>query len=171
MLFNPVIISVTIMMILCILRTNVIIAILISALTAGLSSGMGLSETMSILIKGMGGNSETALSYILLGTLAVAINNSGLANIISLKIFKIVKNKKYILIFIIASLACLSQNLIPVHIAFIPILIPPLLTLMNKLKIDRRAVACALTFGLKAPYIALPVGFGLIFQTIIRDQL
>ncbi|MFK4786203.1 Na+/H+ antiporter family protein [Fusobacterium sp. MFO224] len=171
MLFNPVIISVTIMMILCLLRTNVIIAILISALTAGITSGMGLSETMNILIKGMGGNSETALSYILLGTLAVAINNSGLATIISLKIFKIVKNKKYLLILIITSLSCLSQNLIPVHIAFIPILIPPLLTLMNKLKIDRRAVACALTFGLKAPYITLPVGFGLIFHTIIRDQL
>lgn len=42
---------------------------------------------------------------------------------------------------------------------------------MNKLKIDRRAVACALTFGLKTPYIAIPVGFGLIFQNIIRDQM
>ena len=171
MIFNPVIISVTVMMILCLLRLNVIIAILISALIAGVSAGMGLSQTMSILIGGMGGNSETALSYILLGTLAVAINNSGLAKIIALEISKVVKNKKYLLILILALIACSSQNLIPVHIAFIPILIPPLLSLMNKLKIDRRAVACALTFGLKTPYIVLPVGFGLIFQTIIRDQL
>ncbi|EPZ54664.1 na+/H+ antiporter family protein [[Clostridium] sordellii ATCC 9714] len=57
------------------------------------------------------------------------------------------------------------------HIAFIPILIPSLLELMNKLKIDRRGVACALTFGLKTPYLAIPVGFGLIFQNIIRDQM
>ena len=171
MLFNPVILSVTAMMVLCLLKLNVIIAILISALIAGVSAGMGLGETMSILINGMGGNSETALSYILLGTLAVAINNSGLAKIIALKISGIVKNKKFLLIFILAAIACSSQNLIPVHIAFIPILIPPLLPLMNKLKIDRRAVACALTFGLKAPYIVLPVGFGLIFQTIVKDQL
>ncbi len=171
MLFNPVILSVTAMMVLCLLKLNVIIAILISALIAGVSAGMGLGETMSILINGMGGNSETALSYILLGTLAVAINNSGLAKIIALKISGIVKNKKILLIFILAAIACSSQNLIPVHIAFIPILIPPLLPLMNKLKIDRRAVACALTFGLKAPYIVLPVGFGLIFQTIVKDQL
>ena len=171
MLFNPVILSVTAMMVLCLLKLNVIIAILISALIAGVSAGMGLGETMSILINGMGGNSETALSYILLGTLAVAINNSGLAKIIALKISGIVKNKKILLIFILAVIACSSQNLIPVHIAFIPILIPPLLPLMNKLKIDRRAVACALTFGLKAPYIVLPVGFGLIFQTIVKDQL
>ena len=35
---------------------------------------------------------------------------------------------------------------------------------MNKMKLDRRAVACALTFGLKAPYVSLPVGFGLLFH-------
>ncbi|MGL2902271.1 Na+/H+ antiporter NhaC family protein, partial [Helicobacter pylori] len=64
-----------------------------------------------------------------------------------------------------------SQNLVPVHIAFIPILIPPLLHLMNRLELDRRAVACALTFGLQAPYLVLPVGFGLIFQTTILEQL
>lgn len=171
MIFNPVILSVTVMMVLCLLKLNVIIAILISALIAGVSAGMGMGETMNILIGGMGGNSETALSYILLGTLAVAINNSGLAKIIAIKISNVVKGRKYLLIFILAAIACSSQNLIPVHIAFIPILVPPLLTLMNKLKIDRRAVACALTFGLKAPYIVLPVGFGLIFQTIVKDQL
>src|SRR5574344_1552269 len=68
-------------------------------------------------------------------------------------------------------MAILSQNLIPVHIAFIPILIPPLLSVMNKLKIDRRAVACALAFGLKAPYIVIPAGFGLIFQGLVADNL
>lgn len=68
-------------------------------------------------------------------------------------------------------MSCFSQNLIPVHIAFIPILIPPLLVVMNHMKLDRRAVACALTFGLKAPYVSLPVGFGLLFMTIIKDQM
>lgn len=65
----------------------------------------------------------------------------------------------------------LSQNLIPVHIAFIPILVPPLLMIMNKLKIDRRAVACGLAFGLKAPYIVIPAGFGLIFQGLIAENM
>jgi predicted histidine transporter YuiF (NhaC family) len=65
----------------------------------------------------------------------------------------------------------LSQNLIPVHIAFIPILIPPLLHVMNKLKIDRRAIACSLSFGLKAPYITIPAGFGLIFQGLIAENM
>lgn len=168
---NPVVLSVLSMIILCLLNLNVIIAILVAALVGGLASGMTFSQTMNILISGMGGNSETAISYILLGALAVIINKSGLANILSLKISKIVKNKKVLFLFMIGILSCLSQNLIPVHIAFIPILIPPLLKMMNKMKLDRRGVACALTFGLKAPYVMLPVGFGLIFHNVIRDNM
>lgn len=132
---------------------------------------MSFSETMSTLIGGMGGNAETALSYILLGALAVAIGKTGVADILAVKIGEIVKNKRTMFVLLIALVACFSQNLIPVHIAFIPILIPPLIGVMNKLKIDRRAVACALTFGLKAPYVMLPVGFGLIFHGIVANSL
>jgi predicted histidine transporter YuiF (NhaC family) len=70
---------------------------------------------------------------------------------------------KWVLLVAIVLVAILSQNAIPVHIAFIPVLIPPLLVVMNRLRLDRRAVACALTFGLTAPYMLLPVGFGAIF--------
>ncbi|MGL4998991.1 MAG: Na+/H+ antiporter family protein, partial [Cetobacterium sp.] len=171
MIFNPVILSVTTMILLSLLKLNVILAILIAALVAGVTSGIGVNETMRVLIGGMGGNSETALSYILLGALAVAINSTGVAGLLSRKISKIVSGKKWMLALIIAVIACFSQNLIPVHIAFIPILIPPLLKLMNGLKMDRRAMACSLTFGLKMPYVVLPVGFGLIFHGIIRDQI
>ncbi len=171
MFFNPVLISVLTMIVLCLLNLNVILAILASALVAGVVAGIPVAETMNILIAGMGGNSETALSYILLGALAMAVNKTGLATILAQKISSIVGGRKSFLLLIIGLIACFSQNLIPVHIAFIPILIPPLLKLMNLMKIDRRGVACALTFGLKAPYIALPVGFGLIFHTIIRDQM
>lgn len=170
-LLNPVFISVMVMIVLCLFKLNVLIAILISAIVAGVSSGMGIGEAMGVLIGGMGGNSQTALSYILLGALAVAVNEIGLANILAKKISNIVKDKKIAFVLLIALISCFSQNLIPVHIAFIPILIPSLIILMNKLKIDRRGVACALTFGLKAPYITLPIGFGLIFHNIIKDEM
>src|SRR5699024_12147977 len=39
------------------------------------------------------------------------------------------------------------------------------------MKVDRRCIATALTFGLKAPYMLIPVGFGLIFHTIIADEM
>lgn len=170
-LTNPIVVSVVVMSVLCLLKMNVLFAILVAAIVAGVTGGLAIDKTVSILIGGMGGNSETALSYILLGTLAVAIGRSGLADIAARKITKVVETKKAAFVFLIAFVSCFSQNLIPVHIAFIPILIPPLLVVMNHMKLDRRAVACALTFGLKAPYVSLPVGFGLLFMTIIKDQM
>ena len=73
---------------------------------------------------------------------------------------------------IILACAISSQNLVPVHIAFIPILIPPLLVVFNKLKLDRRAIACILTFGLASSYMVLPYGFGGIYlYSILHKNL
>ena len=168
---NPVVLSVIVMSILCLLKLNVLLALIVSELVAGLVAGMPVGDIMNTLIGGMGGQSETALSYILLGTLAVAIGNTGVASIISRKVASVINGKKLIILIIIAFFGCFSQNLIPVHIAYIPILIPPLISVMNKLKLDIRAMACSLTFSLKAPYIAIPAGFGLIFQGIIATQM
>jgi predicted histidine transporter YuiF (NhaC family) len=168
---NPVVVSVVLMMVLCLFNLNIVLALLVAALSAGLLGGMSLADTMTTLINGMGGNSETALSYFLLGTFAVAIGKTGLATIACKAITKVVKGRKIMLMFILALIACLAENAVPIHIAFIPILIPPLLELFNKMKVDRRQVACALAFGLKAPYISLPVGFGLIFYTIIAREM
>lgn len=170
-IFNPVVISVIALCILCLLRVNVLLALMISSIMAGVLAKMPIEKIMNLFISGMGQNSETALSYILLGTLAAAMAHTGLTQVLSVKIANFIKRNKYLLIGILVLISIMSQNLIPVHIAFIPILIPPLLSLMNKLKIDRRAIACSLAFGLKAPYIALPLGFGLIFQGLIADNM
>ena len=119
----------------------------------------------------MGGNSETALSYILLGAFAATLSHSGFTNIVSEKITKLIAGKKFILLCVLCLIAMASQNIIPIHIAFIPIIIPPLLKTMNELKIDRRSVSSVLAFGLKMPYITIPVGFGLIFQNLIADNM
>ncbi len=171
LLFNPVLISVIILCLLCVFKVNVLFSLMISSIVAGLISKMPIDKIMNLFISGMGQNSETALSYILLGTLAAAMTHTGLAKIIAIKISHFIKNNKYLLIAILILISIMSQNLIPVHIAFIPILIPPLLPLMNKLMLDRRIIACSLAFGLKAPYIAIPAGFGLIFQGLIADNM
>lgn len=171
MLFNAVVVSVLVMVILSLLRINVIFALLMAALTAGIVSGMSLSETTDILVDGMANQSGTALSYILLGIFAVMIGMSGITTILVNKMLKVFSNKRIVLVLSIAGIGIFSQNLVPVHIAFIPILIPPLLGLFNKLQIDRRAVATALTFALKFPYITIPFGFGFIFQGIIKDEM
>lgn len=169
--FNPVITSVIVLCVLCLFRVNVLFSLMISSIIAGILAHMPISKIMDLFISGMGQNSETALSYILLGALAAAMTHTGLTQVLSIKIANFIKGNKYLLIGILVLISIMSQNLIPVHIAFIPILIPPLLSLMNKLNIDRRVIACSLAFGLKAPYIALPLGFGLIFQGLIADNM
>ena len=168
---NPAIVSVILLCILCLKKVNVLLAIIVSTLVAGILSGMDITHAMNVFISGMGGNSETALSYILLGTFAATKAHSGFTDKLADKITKFISGRKYVLLLILTLIAMASQNLIPIHIAFIPIIIPPLLTAMNSLKIDRRAVACVLAFGLKMPYITIPVGFGLIFQNLIADNM
>ena len=168
---NPALISVVLLCVLCIRKINVLLAIIISTITAGLLSGMNINKVMNVFISGMGGNSETALSYILLGAFAATMAHSGFTDVISGKIANVVNGKKLVLLSVLTLIAMASQNIVPIHIAFIPIIIPPLLKIMNKMKLDRRAVACVLAFGLKMPYIAIPAGFGLIFQNLIADNM
>ena len=172
MLTNPVVISIIVLLALSLLRINVIIALVIAALTAGLCGGLGLSKTIEIFTGGLGGGAEVAMNYAMLGAFAIAISKSGITDLIAYKIItKMNKTPsssnltwfKYLIFGVLALFAISSQNLLPVHIAFIPIVVPPLLSIFNRLKIDRRAVTCVLTFGLTATYMLLPVGFGKIF--------
>ncbi len=170
-LLNPVFISVVLLCVLCLFKLNVLMSMMIALTAGGLLGGLTLGETLDSMMAGLGSNAGTALSYVLLGTLATAMAKTGTVGMMGRGITRIVGKKRAMLLLVLTGVACLSQNLVPVHIAFIPILIPPILILMNKLKIDRRAVACTLAFGLKAPYIALPFGFGLIFQTLVKDAM
>lgn len=171
LLFNPIVISVLVLTVLCLFKLPVLTALLLAALTAGLAGGFDLTETMTTFIGGMGGNANTALSYILLGALAYTISKTGAADILAKKISQLVKGNKFILAIIIVLVSIASGTIIPVHIAFIPILIPPLLAMMNQMKMDRRMLAICFGFGLKAPYITIPVAYGAIFQGIVRDSV
>ncbi|MFI0471205.1 Na+/H+ antiporter family protein [Halomonas sp. HMF6819] len=169
---NAVMIAVLVMVALSLLRVSVVFALVAGALVGGLVGGLSLEETLGAFNDGVGGGAQVALAYATLGAFAVAISRSGLPDMLANRLIRLLGQEataahqsrvKWILLGAVLLMAIFSQNAIPVHIAFIPILIPPLLALMNRLKLDRRAVACALTFGLTAPYMLLPVGFGAIF--------
>ncbi len=170
-LMNPITISVVAMCVLCLLKINVMLSLVVASIIGGLMGGMGLSDVFSTFVGGMGGNAETALSYVFLGTFAAALAHCGIADILSVKISAIIKGKKLRVLIVFIVCAAISGTLIPVHIAFIPILVPPMLVMMNKMKLDRRQAACSLAFGLKAPYITLPIGYGLIFHGLIAGQM
>ena len=169
---NSVVIAVSLMVLLSLVRVNIVIALIVGAIVGGLVGGLDLNETISAFNKGLGNGATIALSYAMLGTFAVAISKSGITDLLSNMIIKKVNLGesdiqfiyiKYLMLTLILLAAISSQNIVPVHIAFIPILIPPLLHSMAQLKLDRRVVACVITFGLVATYMFLPVGFGGIF--------
>ncbi|MCL2231610.1 MAG: sodium:proton antiporter [Treponema sp.] len=168
---NPVTLSVIVMVALCLLKFNIILSVVIAAVFAGLFAGLPLDDLMRTFIAGMAGMNNIALAYILLGALAYALQASGLAAKFANVLDRLFGKTAWLFLLILAVVASFSQNLIPIHIAFVPILVPPLLLMMNKLKIDRRAAACSIAFGLKAPYILLPFGFGLIFHNILATNI
>ncbi|KPZ71676.1 Na+/H+ antiporter family protein [Shewanella sp. P1-14-1] len=169
---NAVVIAVTLMLALSLMRVNVVIALTVSAMVAGLVGGLDIHQTIGAFNDGLGGGAQIALSYALLGAFAAALSHSGLTTLISHNIIKKVGKEpnstntlvvRWLLLASILLMAISSQNILPIHIAFIPILIPPLLHVLSKLQIDRRLVACIITFGLVTTYMILPIGFGGIF--------
>ncbi|OLO04538.1 MULTISPECIES: Na+/H+ antiporter family protein [Salinicola] len=169
---NAVVLAILIMVTLSLARVSVVFALIVAALAGGLYAGMPLDGILDAFNGGLGNGATVAISYAVLGAFAVALSRSGITQALARRAvqrFHLEGAGKRQRRVVLALLGCLllaaisSQNLIPVHIAFIPILVPPLLTLMNRLKLDRRAVACVITFGITAPYMLLPVGFGAIF--------
>ncbi|WP_445773717.1 Na+/H+ antiporter family protein [Shewanella sp.] len=169
---NAVVIAVCLMLFLSFIRINVVVALTISAVVAGLVGGLTIVQTIAAFNDGLGGGAQIALSYALLGAFAAALSHSGLTTLISHAIINKLGQEpnssntqmvRWLLLLTILAMAISSQNILPIHIAFIPILIPPLLHVMSKLNIDRRLIACILTFGLVTTYMILPIGFGGIF--------
>ncbi|EMJ5815722.1 Na+/H+ antiporter family protein [Staphylococcus aureus] len=177
-MINAVVIAVILMIVLCLCRLNVVISLFISALVGGLISGMSIEKVINVFGKNIVDGAEVALSYALLGGFAALISCSGITDYLVGKIINAIHAEnsrwsrvkvKVTIIIALLAMSIMSQNLIPVHIAFIPIVIPPLLSLFNDLKIDRRLIGLIIGFGLCFPYVLLPYGFGQIFQQIIQS--
>lgn len=169
---NAIVIAILVMFALSLARVSIVLSLVLAAVVGGMLSGLGLSGTVTAFNEGLGGGAQVALAYGVLGAFALALSRSGLPDLLAHKLIGLLGYEtsihkqrfvKYLLLGMLWLAAVFSQNLIPVHIAFIPVLVPPLLTVMNHLQLDRRAVACTMTLGLVGTYMLLPVGFGAIF--------
>ncbi len=173
MTINAVLLAVIIMLGLSLARVHVVLSLLIGALAGGLIAGLGITATLEAFQEGIRNGAQIALSYALLGAFAVAIAHSGLPQSLAGAVIRRIDASgagigagamiKYMLFAGLVMMSCFSQNLIPIHIAFIPLLVPPLLLAFNRMHIDRRLIACLLTFGLVTTYMFIPYGFGDIY--------
>ena len=170
-MINAVLLAVVVMLGLSLARVHVVLSLLIGAMVGGLVGGLGVDATLTAFQEGIKNGAQIALSYALLGAFAVAIAHSGLPQSLSNAVINRINNEKtagsgsikWALFFGLVLMSVFSQNLIPIHIAFIPLIIPPLLMVFNRLKVDRRLLACLMTFGLVTTYMFVPYGFGEIY--------
>ncbi|UOO90641.1 TRAP transporter large permease subunit [Vitreoscilla massiliensis] len=170
---NSVVIAVFIVVILSLMRVSVVLSLMVGAIIAGLLSGMDIKAVVEAFNAGLGGGAPIALAYATLGAFAVVLSRTGITQHLSDWLIGKVNHKvtlgqspnniKWALYIGLILVGFTSGTIIPVHIAFIPILIPPLLHVMNKLQLDRRAVACAITFSLIVMYMTFPIGYGVIY--------
>lgn len=170
---NPVLLSVLVLLILSMIKMHVAFALIIAAMSGGLLAKIGVTATVSAFSDGLAGGVNIAFNYAILGAFSIAISKSGITELLAKQLFRIAGTGeaspkkiwllKYFLIVVLTLISISSQNLVPIHIAFIPIVIPPLLKVFERLQLDRRMVACILTFGLITPYMVLPFGFGRIY--------
>ena len=168
---NAVVLAITLMVVFCLIKIPVAVSLVSAALLGGLHARMTMPDILQVLNDNLLSGAQVGMTYIMVGAFAVALARSGILDLVAQKMASSLNREgahvrqqvKWMLfaLFIVSSL--LSQNLIPVHIAFIPVLIPPLLGLMNRLRLDRRAVACILACGISASYLLLPFGFGAIY--------
>lgn len=181
---NAVIIAVVVMLGLAVARVHVVLALLIGAIVGGLVGGLGIDGSFTAFQEGIGNGASIALNYALLGAFALAIANAGLPRLLAESIInridaddedtkeKAVAVAKWLTVAGLLLMAIMSQNLVPVHIAFIPLIVPPLLSVLNKMQLDRRLITCVLTFGLVTTYFFVPVGFGNIYMNdILRSNI
>lgn len=167
---NPVVFSVILMCILCLCKLNVMFSLIIACFVGGLMGGMSVSDISSTMLAGFSNNAEAALAYILLGTFASCLAYTGLADIFAKRVAQAIRGSKLKLFLLILIFSIISQTIIPIHTAYIPILIPPMLAMMNEMKMDRRLMAGALVSGMM-PYVGIPIGYGLIFMGIVKDNM
>lgn len=179
---NAIVIGVVVMMVLAVMRIHVVLSLVIGAFAGGLYAGLPLADitnqagevvkvgVMTHFQTGLANGAKVALSYAMLGAFAMAIAHSGLPQQLSKLAINHLKKSdnntqtvKWGLLLSLFVMGIMSQNVVPIHIAFIPMVVPPLLMIFNRLKLDRRMIACVITFGLTCTYMYLPYGFGEVF--------
>ena len=170
---NAIVLAVMVMIGLTLSRVSVVFSLLTAALVGGLYAGMPIQSVIAAFNDGLGSGASVALAYAALGAFAVALSHTGITQRMTHMLVRRVGAGhtsathsallKWGMVAGLVAMGCIAETIVPIHIAFIPILVPPLLHVMNSLRLDRRLVACAITFSITVTYMLVPVGFGKIF--------
>ncbi|MDT0502134.1 Na+/H+ antiporter NhaC family protein [Halomonas sp. PAR7] len=169
---NAIVLSVGLMVTLSMLRVSVVLALILSAIVGGVYAGLPIESVVQEFNDGLGSGAPIALALAALGAFAVALSRTGVASYISSRMLAVVgqsdsdkniEKTKWGIYILLLLISIASGTIVPVHIAFIPLLIPPLLLVFNKMQLDRRIIGCVICFGIVVKYMIFPVGYGAIY--------
>lgn len=168
-LTNPVILSVVLMIVLCLLRSNVFVSITLSSLVCGLLGGGTLFETLEVFIAGMSSNNSLVFAMLLFGIVVEGIEYSGIGSALAPRLSALAGERKWMMLLILFLFGILAESAFMLGPTFVPIAVPPLLAYANEKKIDRRCIAAVVIGGLQLGYSCVPFGFSLAFHQIIAE--
>ena len=165
-LLNPMVLAIIIMITLCMLRMNAFLAMTAAALICAVLGGATIVEGTSMFLSGMGGNAENALNILMFGVLAEAMSFTKAGEAFTSRMAKLVNGKIWVLCALLFVLGILCETVILIYATFVPVVVPPLMGLLNEYKVDRRKVVTLIIAGLQIGYVCVPIGCGRMFQEI-----
>lgn len=129
---NAIVLSVGLMVTLSILRVSVVLALILSAIVGGVYAGLPIEAVVQEFNDGLGSGAPIALALATLGAFAVALSRTGVASYTSSRMLAIVgrsdsgkniEKTKWGIYILLLLISIASGTIVPVHIAFIPLII------------------------------------------------
>ena len=168
---NPVFVAVIVMTVLCLLKMNVYLSIIIAALVCGLMGGSSIYETLELFFTGTGNDLGGYINMLFMSVVAAYMVSSGLGDVLAPRVSKALRGKPWILVVAFAVIGICCETVLTFGSSFCLIIIPPLLAVFNNYKVDRRKVCTSIMCGLQIGYACVPIGFGALFMGIVAAAM
>lgn len=168
---NPMLVATVVMVVLCLLKVEVFFSIVASVFVCIFLSGANVNDSFWLFINGMGGNNEIVYGLLVMGMLGVVMQEIKMGEVLVPRLSRLIGNKVWLIPVFLCLMAVLSETVVLVYVTFVPIFIPPFISLFNKYKVDRRMLVTVINAGLQIGYVCIPVGIGAVYMGIVQGAM
>lgn len=168
---NPMLVATVVMVVLCLLKIDVFFSIVASALVCIILSGTDINESFWLFIDGMGNNGEIVYGLLVMGMVGVVMQDIKMGEVLVPRLARLIGNRAWLIPILLLIMAILSETVILIYVTFVPIFIPPLMSLFNKYKTDRRMLVTIINAGLQIGYVCVPIGIGAVYMGIVQSAV
>ena len=168
---NPMLVATVVMVVLCLLKVEVFFSIVASVFVCIFLSGANVNDSFWLFINGMGGNNEIVYGLLVMGMLGVVMQEIKMGEVLVPRLSRLSGNKVWLIPVFLCLMAVLSETVVLVYVTFVPIFIPPFISLFNKYKVDRRMLVTVINAGLQIGYVCIPVGIGAVYMGIVQGAM